>query len=298
MEAGRYVHGVHDRGDRVCPQLRSGGEDSGQVRAATVFAGGWDPGEPGILLVLVYHESQLPLCLLRSDRRAGERVRVCDTDSGDGQVVSRQTRAGSWAGRRRLWRGVGDLRSPGAGEANSGVWTVGDISDSRLHFPGDDDGGGGAAAEPARGISARRVVTGSGQTGGGGTRLHARRNAAHAHLLPDVGRLCPGLLGGADGDQPIGSVRKKCGNCGGCPFYDDASGGRVWERLGTDTVGLDVGSAGAYQRTPGDDRDQHGRDASAVRRWEQRGIAVFGGVRRLLVLRNAALGERGGGGRL
>jgi hypothetical protein len=57
---------------------------------------------------------------------------------------------------------VGDLRASGAVEADSSVWIVRDLSDSRLHFSGDDDGGGAVAAKPARRISARRVVTGSG----------------------------------------------------------------------------------------------------------------------------------------
>ena len=134
-----------------------------------------------------------------------------------------------------------------------------------------------------------------GQARRDGARIHARRDAAHAHVLPDVGGLCAGLLGGADGDQPTGAVRQERGDCGRGAFDHDAGGGRVRKRLGTDPVGVDVGPAGAHQRAADDDRDLHGRDAGAVRRREQRGAAVRGGVRRLLVLRNAAFGERRGG---
>ncbi len=37
-------------------------------------------------------------------------------------------------------------------------------------------------------------------------RVQPRRNAAHAHVLLDVGGLCAGLLGGSDGHQPTGAV--------------------------------------------------------------------------------------------
>ena len=106
--------------------------------------------------------------------------------------------------------------------------------------------GRAAAAESAGGIPARRVVAGSGAECRGAAREFTPGEMLRTpHLLPDVGGICAGLLGGADGDQPAGAVRQERGDCGGGAFDHDAGGGRVWKRLGTDPVGLDVGPAGA-----------------------------------------------------
>jgi hypothetical protein len=89
------------------------------------------------------------------------------------------------------WNGATDY--VGAVKVDSGLRTVGKVSDSGRNFPRDDDGRGDAAAEPAGGIPAGRVVAGGGQERGSRARFHAWRIVADAHLQPDVGRICAGL---------------------------------------------------------------------------------------------------------
>ena len=88
MEAGRDDDGVYHRGNRICPELRRGGENSGQIWAARMLTGGRDTGEPRVLPVFVHHEPQLLLLVLWSDWRPWERVWIRHTHPCYGEVVS------------------------------------------------------------------------------------------------------------------------------------------------------------------------------------------------------------------
>ena len=90
----------------------------------------------------------------------------------------------------------------------------------------DDTHWSAVATQPAGRISAGWVVARRSQEHGDGPRVRAGRNAADPHVLPDVGRVCDGLLGGVDGNQPIGPVRQERGGCGGDTFDHDAGGRR------------------------------------------------------------------------
>ena len=81
LEARRHLHGLHHRGGGVRAHLRGGRTHPGQDRPVLLFAGRRRPGQPGILPVLLHHQPDLPVHLLRCDRRPGQRLRLRHADS-------------------------------------------------------------------------------------------------------------------------------------------------------------------------------------------------------------------------
>ena len=153
---------------------------------------------------------------------------------------------------------------PGVTRTDPGLRAAGDISDFRCNFPGDDGRGSAAAAESSGGLLASGRSPEAQNKRRIGAGIYTGRDAEDADLLPDVGRICAGLLRGVDGDQPTGAVRQKRGDRGGGAFDHDAGGGRVWKRCRADPIGVDVGQLGAHQRAADDDRDMRGGDAGIV----------------------------------
>ena len=100
-------------------------------------------------------------------------------------------------------------------------------------------------------------------------RVQPRRNAAHAHVLLDVGGLRARLLGGSHGHQSAGAICQERRHCGRGVVHHDAGGGRVRQCVRPHSVGLDVGQTGPHQRPAHDDRHLHGRHAGAVCRRKQ-----------------------------
>ena len=70
------------------------------------------------------------------------------------------------------------------------------------------------------------------QVGGKYARVQSGRGVGDAYLLFDVGGVCAGMFRGTDGDQPTGAVRQKRRERGNGAFDDNASGGRLRQRVG------------------------------------------------------------------
>ena len=208
----------------------------------------------GFFLCCVHPQPDVPVHLFRRHRRAGQRLRLRDADSGDGQVVSRQARAGGRTGGRRIRRRVGDLRTARQSEAHSGLWRAHHLPDSGRNLPGDDGDWRVPAEESSRGIQARGMDAAPATARSGATTqeftpgevLRRRRSTS-------CGWRTRWALGRSDGHQPTGAVRQERGHLQRGPGHHDAGGRRGRQRLGTNSVGLDVGPAGPHQRAAADD---------------------------------------------
>src|ERR1700693_873101 len=154
LEAGRHFHGIYDRGCGVCTQLCGSWAHPGQIRTPVLFAGGRHPGEPGFLPLLVHDQPSVFVYLLRRDRRFGQRLWLFHTDPGYGEMVSGQAGFGRGTGRRRLWGGLGDLRTLGTIEINSGLRASRYFPDFGRCLSGNDRGWRSPVKEPAAGLQA------------------------------------------------------------------------------------------------------------------------------------------------
>src|SRR6266542_1167029 len=210
-----------------------------------------------------------------------------------GEVVPGQARPGRRPGRGRLRRRFGHLRTPGQPVSHPPLRLALDLRRPGNHLLPDDPRRSLASEEssgrlPGAGLGARFKA----QVAGDDPRVPPGGDVAHPHVLFHVDRLRAGLFGRSHGHQPARPVRQEHENT------ERGAGGhhpghrRRGQRLRPDPLGLDVRRPRASERPALDDRHLGRRHAAALPDRRQREPALRDGLRRLLVLWHATLGQR------
>ena len=188
--------------------------------------------------------------------------------------------------------GSAHLRTAGQFETDSCLWRAHHLHDPGRDLSGDDGFWFVPAAQSSCGIQAGGLGADSrGQGCSVDSRVQPRRSFAYACFLPDVGRLRVGVLSRIDGDQPTGAIREERGDSDHCASDHGTGRGRGRQCLGSNLVGLDVRYARAAEHVASHDRHLDVGHADSLPGWRQRGAAVCDGVCRVLVLRDAVVGE-------
>ncbi len=161
LEARRHLDDLHHRGGGVRSDLYRCRAPARQAWTFLDIAHRRNSGEPGLFSMRLHQQPELPVHLLRCDRRVGQRLRLCDADSGHVQVVPRQAWSCRRTGGGRLWRRFSHLRSPVRQLPDPSLWLADHLSGPGRDLPGHDRDRRVSAEESSCWIQARGLDAGS-----------------------------------------------------------------------------------------------------------------------------------------